>query len=121
MMMLLVQFALGRMVLHLCCILRVGRWDFHWAGVRREVRGMRRGGWRFAPRSGAERDDLKLSGEASGQADWNLRNGQGGLLARVPKDCAEWEHTPWRRGRGFAPAPSILLGSGCGAMSQPGQ
>jgi len=38
MMLRLVQFALGRMVLHLCCIVRGGHWDFHWAGVRREIR-----------------------------------------------------------------------------------
>lgn len=41
-MMLLVEFALGRMVLHVCCILRGGRWDYHWAGVWREVRQMLR-------------------------------------------------------------------------------
>jgi hypothetical protein len=47
-MMLLVEFALGRMVLHVCCILRGGRWDYHWAGVWREIRQVCEGMLRFA-------------------------------------------------------------------------
>ena len=31
------QIALGRALLHLGCLLRGGRWDFHWAGIRREM------------------------------------------------------------------------------------
>ena len=33
----LAQNAAGRIALHLGCLLRGGRWTFHWAGVRREV------------------------------------------------------------------------------------
>lgn len=32
-----VQFALGRLLLHLGCLLRGGKPRFHWAGVRREL------------------------------------------------------------------------------------
>jgi len=30
----------GRVLLHLGCLLRGGRWEFHWAGVRRELTRM---------------------------------------------------------------------------------
>ncbi len=33
----LAQNAAGRIALHLGCLLRGGRWNFHWTGVRREV------------------------------------------------------------------------------------
>ena len=33
----LAQKAAGRILLHLGCLLRGGRWDFHWTGVRREL------------------------------------------------------------------------------------
>jgi len=36
----LAESAGGRAVLHLACLCRGGQWYFHWAGVRREVRGM---------------------------------------------------------------------------------
>ena len=31
------QHVLGRVLLHSGCLLRGGRWEFHWAGVRREL------------------------------------------------------------------------------------
>ena len=31
------QFALGRLGLHLGCLLRGGKFRFHWTGVRREL------------------------------------------------------------------------------------
>lgn len=34
----LTQSAIGRTFLHLGCICRGGRWRFHLAGVRREIR-----------------------------------------------------------------------------------
>jgi hypothetical protein len=37
---LLTRSAAGRMVLHLECIRRGGRLEFHWRGVRRELRGL---------------------------------------------------------------------------------
>jgi hypothetical protein len=33
----LAQKAAGRILLHLGCVMRGGRWEFHWAGVRREI------------------------------------------------------------------------------------
>jgi len=36
----LTRIALGRALLHLGCLLRGGRWDFHYAGIRRECRNM---------------------------------------------------------------------------------
>jgi len=33
----LTRIAPGRVLLHLGCLLRGGRWDFHWGGVRREL------------------------------------------------------------------------------------
>jgi len=33
----LTRIAPGRVLLHLGCLLRGGRWDFHWAGIRRET------------------------------------------------------------------------------------
>jgi len=35
----LTRTAPGRMLLHLGCLLRGGRWDFHWACIRRELTG----------------------------------------------------------------------------------
>jgi len=35
----LTQIALGRVLLHLGCLLRGGHQDFHWAGIRRELTG----------------------------------------------------------------------------------
>ena len=34
----LTRIAPGRVLLHLGCLLRGGRWDFHYAGIRREIR-----------------------------------------------------------------------------------
>ena len=34
----LVEHSLGRVVLHLACLLRDGRVRWHWAGIRRELR-----------------------------------------------------------------------------------
>ena len=39
----LTEIALGRVLLHLGCVLRGGRWSFHWCGVRRELRHLLRG------------------------------------------------------------------------------
>jgi hypothetical protein len=33
----LTRIAPGRVLLHLGCLTRGGRWDFHWAGIRREL------------------------------------------------------------------------------------
>ena len=33
----LAQNATGRILLHVGCLIRGGRWEFHWAGVRRAV------------------------------------------------------------------------------------
>ena len=34
----LVEHALGRVVLHLACLLRDGKVRWHWSGIRRELR-----------------------------------------------------------------------------------
>ena len=39
---LLTQVAPGRVILHAICICRGGRFDFHFAGIRREVRNLTR-------------------------------------------------------------------------------
>jgi hypothetical protein len=36
----LAQKAAGRILLHLGCVMRGGCWEFHWAGVRREMAGL---------------------------------------------------------------------------------
>jgi len=36
----LAQHTIGRVLLHLGCLLRGGRWSYHWAGIRRELVGL---------------------------------------------------------------------------------
>jgi len=36
----LTQKPLGRVLLHLGCLLRGGQWGFHWTGIRRELAGL---------------------------------------------------------------------------------
>ena len=36
----LTQIAPGRVLLHLGCLLRGGRWHFHLTGIRREIRSL---------------------------------------------------------------------------------
>jgi len=37
----LTRSATGRMVLHIGCLLRGGQWNFHWAGLRRQLHNTR--------------------------------------------------------------------------------
>ena len=39
----LAQYTLGRVLLHLGCLARGGQWKFHWVGVRRELKRLKPG------------------------------------------------------------------------------
>ncbi len=51
----LTRIAPGRALLHLGCLLRGGQWDFHWAGIRRELAGIVKPMFRFAAICGKRR------------------------------------------------------------------
>jgi len=55
----LTRIAPGRMVLHFGCLLRGGRWEFHWAGMRRELKAIVKPIVRFTAIGGRSRQILE--------------------------------------------------------------